>query len=327
MKKGKWVEKNKSRFVFGFLLLLLVALVAVVYFSGLFGKITGLDTKGVGLNITVGGPSIVTVENGTGSSSLTLTSSGSVNKSINVTVYDGASTSFLNDSTLFLNASASGLGTGEVTRNASCGRTNASTNYAYYSCNITMWWFDGTGNWSLYAFIMDNSSNTASNSTQVFYVNSLTGFSIAPVNLTFNAMAPGSTNQTSNNDPLNLTNTGNQQFGISSGNISINSTDLAGETNGGYDLFAKNFTVSTITGGSVCSGSGCTECSNASGSNMNMGFYKNISTATLPKGNYTVGDTSTGRAQLYFCLKLAGAELTSQSYSTKSNGTWTVMIS
>ncbi len=322
MKKGKMIGKDNNVFRFVFMLLLLVALIVVGYFSGFFGKITTLDVKNVGLNITVGTSQIIEVQNGTGP--LTLSSSLLVGKSINFTVYNGVSTSVLNDSTVLLNVTFYNQ-PNEVPRNATCERLNSSTNYATYNCTVQMAWYDGAGNWNISIVIKDNNSNPAYNYSTTFGVSALTGFDIGPVNLTWNPFSPGSTNQTANNDPFNLTNIGNQPFGNTSGNISINSTNLVGETNVNLALYARNFTISTVTGGS-CSGAACTECDNASGSHLTLALHKNISKAVLSKGNYTVGDGVTGQEQLYFCLRTSGFDLTTQSYSTKTNGTWTVQI-
>ena len=324
MKEGKFVGKNKNIFVFVFLLLL-ATLIIVGFFSGFFGRITTLATNPVGVNITVGAAVIVDVGNGSTTQTLIAGPRNTTRTGINFTVYHGAGTTILDDSTLFVNATLWG-GTGEMTRNASCTRYNSSASYVTYYCNLTLFWYDGAGTWNLTAFIKDNNSNAATNSTATFSINSLTGFEIAPTNLTWAAIAPGSTNQTSSNDPVNLTNTGNQQFGVSAGNVSVNSTNLQGEVTSSQNLFAANFTAATVTGG-ACTGSACTECgAGNTGSNLNNTYYKNITSAFLPKGNYSVGDTTTGREQLHFCLRIAGSELSSQSYSTLANGAWTIQV-
>jgi hypothetical protein len=242
---------------------------------------------------------------------------------INFTAYDPDGN--LNDSTATVNVSRAN----EITReNTSCSKYESAGNYANFTCNITMWWFDGAGAWNVTASIWDNAGASVKNTSTTISLPAVTGFEISPGNLTWTAFAPGSTNQTSNNDPLNLTNIGNQPVGDITGNsnISVNATDLLGETNSAFALFANNFTVSTITGG-TCTGAACTECDNASGSYLNVTAYQNISKAVLPKGNYTIGDIATGREQLYFCIRTSGFDLTTQAYSTAGQGVWTVMIS
>lgn len=329
MKEGKKVarRKNTSMFVFIFLLILLV--IALGYLTGFFGKITGYLNKNVGLNITVGAPQIIEVFNGTASLSL---NQGPLytNKSINFTAYTALGAIYLNDSTAKINVTLVG-GVNEVTRNhTACTRANASasgSNYASYNCTVQMWWFDGSGNWNISAIIFDNSSNQAYNSSTTFAIGSTTGFEIAPTNLTWAALGPGATNQTATNDPFNLSNTGNQAIGNATGtsNISINSTNLVGETNGAFAIYASNFTVSVLTGG-ACSGATCSECGNSSGAHLNRGLNVTINNATLAKGNYTMPDATTGKEELFFCLRIAGSDLVTQAYSTKTEGVWTVAI-
>jgi len=324
MKRGK--TRGKNYFVFIFILLFIIGVLAVGYFTGILGKITGWVpvAKNVALNITVGAPVVITVYNGTASLSLNegpLYSS----RTINFTAYHGAGSQNLNDSTARINITSSGE---EPRQNASCSRLNFSTSYVTYGCNVTMWWYDAAGSWNIIASVMDNNSNMAMNSSTTLYLGATFGLAIAPGNLSWLSIGAGSTNQTSSNDPMNLSNTGNQPVGTTAltSNITINSTDLKGELNSGYTIFANNFSVDETTGGTSCSGAGCTECGGGLLGNLSKGLYTNISGAFLPKGNYTVGDGTTGQEQLFFCLRIAGADLISQPYSTVNQGAWTVRI-
>jgi hypothetical protein len=322
MKRGK-----KSFLKFIFILSAIMVLFAIGVFSGFFAKITGDVTvnKGLGLNITVGTPIIKTVYNST-LTSLTLNAgpyyTGIV---INFTAYHGAGTTLLNDTSAKVNIS---LGTEAVRENVSCLRYQTSTYEANYTCNVTMWWFDGAGDWTITASILDNNSNFVANSSTVFSLGATTGFDISPTNLTWNAIGAGTTNQTATNDPLVLNNTGNQPIGTgivsATSNISINATNLEGETDNAYKLFATNFSVSTVTGG-ACTGATCTECAGPQG-NLSNSLFVNVTAAFLNKGNYTKNDGSSGQENLYFCLRVAGSELTSQSYSTKNTGPWIIRI-
>ena len=187
-----------------------------------------------------------------------------------------------------------------------------------------MWWYDGAGTWLINASILDNFSLMATNTSTNFSVASLTGLEIGPVNLTWANIGAGSSNQTSNNDPLVLNNTGNQNIGTTTSNISINSTDLVGEANAAYRLFTGNFSVDWRTGG-TCSGAACLECA---GSQMNKtsGNYANVTDSNVTKGNFTINNGDIGQEELYFCVRLAGTELISQAYSTLSQNVWTINI-
>ncbi len=240
---------------------------------------------------------------------------------INFTAYDADGN--LNYSTARVNISL----TGEVTRqNMSCSRYESSPTYANFTCNITMFWYDGAGNWNITASIWDNTTLSVKNDSTTLYVGATTAFEIAPGNLTWNAFIAGSTNQTANNDPLILNNTGNQPVGIATGtsNITINATHLRGEIDNTKILIANNFSVSTLTGG-ACTGDACLECGGGLTGNLSYGRFTNITSAFLPKGNYTQED-GTGREQLYFCLRIAGRELTGQPYSTSQEGSWVIRI-
>lgn len=194
----------------------------------------------------------------------------------------------------------------------------AGGNYMNFVCNVTMWWFDGTGTWNVNASVKDINNNLAQNTTSTFQVSSTTGFNMGPNNLTYSPIAPGSTNQTPTNDPLLLNNTGN--FAIVAGAISINATNLLGETTSTLGLWANNFSASWNTGGTTP-----IECGTTANTLINKTAV-NITTANLTRGNYTINDGNTGQEQLYVCLKFAGTELQAQAYSTLSQGAWIVIV-
>ncbi|MBR9701455.1 hypothetical protein GOV13_00870 [Candidatus Pacearchaeota archaeon] len=299
-------------------LLLSISTISAGWLKDIKNKITGEATQTVGINITVGGPQITAVFN----DSITDVSSGpneapsQTDVIINFTAYTAAGATNLNDSTALINFTR----TGETTRqDTSCSRYASSGDYANYTCNVTMWWFDGAGVWNITAYIADNQSNSATNASQTFSVGSRTAFVMSPSALTWAGLSPGSTNQTSNNDPLLLNNTGNDV--IDAGSIEINASNLRGETTSTEALWAGNFSVSSTTGG-ICSGAACTECG---GNAMNRSNDVGISVANLTKGNYTLAD-GTAQEGLYFCLTLVGSELSTQAYSTANETEWSWII-
>jgi len=232
---------------------------------------------------------------------------------INFTAYDLDGASELNDSTALVNI------TGDTVRqNTSCAKTQSAGYYANYTCNITMWWWDASMQWNITAFILDNQTNAATNSSAYFYVGKRTAFTISPAVLNWSGISPGATNQTSNNDPIILNNTGNNPIAIDE--IGINATNLLGEQDNNYGLWAGNFSVATFTSATF------DEC-NETATTMNASIYTNITGASLPKGNHTIGD-GTAQEQLYFCLRKVGSELTAleQAYSTSQTGAWSIRI-
>lgn len=286
------------------------------------GKITGQATRNVGLNITVGIVKITFVDNNSASAkAIATTLNAGPNPTavmINFTAYHGSGQEYINDSTATLNISFNGGALSRV--NTTCAMIEKGTLYKNYTCNVSMWWYDEAGSWAINASIMDNFSIMTSNRTMNLSIPSLTGFDSGPANLTWSSIGAGSYNSTATNDAMVLNNTGNQYV-----NMSINATDLMGEVTTTIGLYSGNFSVSSFTGGAGCSGATCLECA---GSNMSVakGNYANITNANLTRGNFTINDNNQGQEQLYFCLRYAGTELTSQAYSTASQGVWTIRI-
>ena len=203
----------------------------------------------------------------------------------------------------------------ETRQNISCSMYESDVNYANYTCNVTMWWWDGAGTWNIAAFIKDNQNNLAANTSTTFTMGERTSFVISPAVLTWPGIAPGATNQTSNNDPLLLNNTGNDV--IDATGITVNSSNLRGETTSTEALWASNFSIDWKTGGS-CTGADCVECA---GTVMARNAFTEIVTANLTKGNFTKND-GTGQEELYFCLRIIGSELSNQAYSTANQTEW-----
>jgi hypothetical protein len=310
------MEKRKSAY---FLVVsAIVLLMAISSVSAGFGDwwkaLTGRATdQYVTLNITVGVPQIIYVWNQSTTFINILEAPSSTSFLINFTVYIPSGTPNLNDSTSYANISRSG----ETTRTSpACTRTAIwASNFANYSCNITAWWWDGNGTWNIGAYIQDNYTNGVSNTSVTQALDDNLGFLASPSALTWAGIAAGATNQTSNNDPLVLNNTGNVPVNV--GNIQVNSTNLRGESDSSLALWAKNFTVSPNNGGTPPA-----ECG---GTAMNNKTLVGVAIANLTKGNFTVND-GTAQEQLYFCLKIAGAELTTQAYSTANESMWGVKI-
>ncbi|MEK6919250.1 MAG: LamG-like jellyroll fold domain-containing protein [Nanoarchaeota archaeon] len=195
-----------------------------------------------------------------------------------------------------------------------------------YNCTIGIWYFDSAGTWNVTVYARDSVSNIAQNTTTSFSLAQTAAFIIYPngttggTSFTFSGINPGETNKTPTNNPLTLNNTGNQP--INSG-ISINATNLVGETNNLYSLYAGNFTVGINTGGSPL-----LECGGTGSSRMTRSVYTEIIGATLPVGNLSAGGGA-AQEQLYICLTKAGNEISEQAYSTtgpSSTGAWTIKI-
>ena len=211
--------------------------------------------------------------------------------------------------------------TGEAVRsNASCVQLNTfGTYYANYSCWVDMWYYDINGAWNIAVEINDTSNAIGLNTTHTFSINVLTAFNtISAIN--FSTLSPGATNTTASNY-IQLNNTGNDDINI--GGIDINATNLVGESNPSYAIYAGNFSISNSTGSSI-------ECSGGTSVLMNSSQYTLINAtnvnANLSRGNFSKNDGVTAQEQLYVCLRLVGGEISQQSYSTGAQGAWTIRI-
>lgn len=295
--------------------ILIVPMVSAGFFNDLWDKITGRasSTQNIALNISItsGAPTIYNITN---LAAITLTDAPSptfVVINFSATDPDGATN--LNNASAMLNLTKSD---GDLRLNSTCAVKNYAGNYANFTCNVTMWWWDPAGAWTVYANISDLGGNVAMNATHTITVNTLTGFAMNPSTLSFASMNAGSTNQTPTSG-LTLNNTGN--VNVSTGNIQINATDLVGETTPSQFLWASNFSASNSTGGNI-------ECNVSGSANAMVNMtYTNITNSILPAGNYTKSD-GTAQEKIYICLRQVGAELTQQYYSTAKIGSWTVKI-
>ena len=226
-------ETKNKRLIFGsvfliFLIsLIILPFISAGFFNDFWGKITGKATDTVVLNITVGALKITHVFNATMTDISGGLSSGpsSTNIIINFTAYHGAGASNIDNSTAVMNFTQAG----ETTRqNTSClNITGLGSDYMNFTCSVTMWWWDATGTWDITAFIKDINGNAATNSTTDFQVGSTTGFERGPTALTWSSISAGSTNQTSNNDPIVLNNTGNVAIDRKSTRLNSSHTDIS----------------------------------------------------------------------------------------------------
>jgi len=311
MKRG-----NKFLLVGLILILLIIPLISAGFFSDWWGRITGeVATQPVTLNITVASGAAPIIYNISDLAAVTLTDGPAATYiTVNFSVNDSDGAGNLDNSSAMLNLTRSGE---ELRINSSCAVADFSGNHANYTCNITLWWYDVDGAWTVYANITDLTSNLAINNTETRTLNSLTGIVLSPSSLTFATITAGNLNTTPS-DFLRLNNTGNQD--VASGNVQMNATDLVGEQTNSTFLFAGNFSASNSTGGEI-------ECnaSNPDATALINYSYTGIVGSILTAGNFTLED-GTAQEDTYLCLREAGSELTSQEYSTLRYGSWTVQI-
>ncbi len=300
--------KKSVIIVLGILLLLPLASAGFLDLFSITGKLAAQNED---LNISIGNsdPEVTYVSFGGGT--VTSVEDTAVATTFSVHVYDHDGVADIDDSGTVANFTLAGE---ETRQDTSCTLIGdlADGNTANYTCTVTMEWFDAaSASWEIHVVGTDVNGSTGLNDTSTFTYTETTAFVMAPVDLTWDEIAPGADDSLSNNDPLLINNTGNDA--IAAGSISVNATDLLGETDASLGMNSENFSVNPSD---ACS----------SGIDMINNTNVSITGAALPAGNYTVGDGSTGAEQLYFCLEHAGTDLIKQAYSTAPTRSWVVKI-
>jgi DNA-directed RNA polymerase specialized sigma24 family protein len=203
---------------------------------------------------------------------------------------------------------------GEATRsNLSCVNWSQSGNDVNFTCNISMWYFDKADtSWVINVTIRDNSAEYAENSSTTFQYNTLTAMKMSPISLEWDEINLTDTDTGSNNDPIVVNNTGNDE----ALNINVTALDLRGEEQTSYYIYAANFTVENES-------EGCT-----AGTTMSNATSLNVTSAILYRGNHSLHykNATSGQEELFFCLKEIPSENPAQSYSSSAFGAWEIRI-
>lgn len=313
-------KKKKVIYVIIFSLFLILGISSMVSagFFDWFNKITGRATsQPANVSISVAGMNITTVKvyNST-LPSVTVTNDGIGSMLFYVVVDDVDGASDINTTSV----SANFTKTGEPLRaNSSCVKVGVDLNASAqnYSCTIEMWYFDLQGVWNITAKATDLGNTTFTQDTSAtFGLPQLQGVEIAPGSLTFPSVSPGAKNQTSNNDPTIINNTGNYLS-----NITINAIDLHGATVPATFIDVGNLSAANDTGSSV-------ECGPpAKASVLTNGTDIQIINSNLTRGNHSANNYQTGQEQIYYCFQTIPSTISSQTYSSPAGHSWTIKIS
>ncbi len=293
----------------------LILLVSSVVSAGLFDwlkkTITGKATEGtLDMNISLGNtpPNITFV---TPIDSISLSNDNPVTVNFNFTVHDPNGVDNIDTTTATGNLSKSGE---DSRTNTTCAYVGANGDgyTGNFTCNVVLWYWDGDGTWTVGTSIQDKSGATYHNITQTATVEVLDGILLNNADLGWSSVSAGGINTTADTAVI-INNTGNQDY-----TLKVNATDLYGETNTDEAIWAGNFSVGDSTGGSPPA-----QCGNATATEMYESEFTVVDSAALNAGNHSVNDGGTGQEQLYHCINIVGSELSSQSYSTWNEGSWT----
>ena len=309
------MKQKKMIYSIILLFVLFIILISAMFFTNFFSGfkyiITGMasSSQPTNLSISISGanPSQITYV-----STIPATNPLELNPEtlyINLTMYDADGVNDLNDTSISVNFTKSGA----ITRfNSTCAwvADNAAAKSANYTCSVVMWYWDANGQW-----IINVSGTDLGNKTQIyndstnFTYNLLKGMVISPQDLTWTGVTAGAKNQTSNNDPITINNTGNYN-----GAINVTAINLLGETINTEMITASNFTVSNNTDGNniECLGTAL----------VNATAITIINSISNPN-NLSLGNGA-GQEELYFCIPFVHPTLSSQTYSTLNVGSWTI---
>ncbi|MEK7224979.1 MAG: hypothetical protein AAB221_04765, partial [Bacteroidota bacterium] len=287
MKNKEKDKRNQKRYILiGVLIVIIVMLglpLALNSFLGMRNLLTGAATSDTAtLAVTISNaPTInfVTFYNATPpqiteASSLLLEFSFTANDTDGLQYVDNTSAAIIVNRT------------GGSRYNYSCtaaGTVGASpATYINFSCSVYLWYWEPAGDWTINVSVKDLGGAYSQNSSTSFLLAQTTAMAMTPSALTWSTLSLGATNQTSNNDPLVINNTGNKN--IAKGGITVTAYDLQGLTTTTDFIRAKNFTAFTQNGTSSCTGAGCLEC--------NGTIMTNATAQTLPIANITAGNNS-----------------------------------
>jgi hypothetical protein len=303
------MKRGKLLIFLGILVLLIVPLTSAGFFSDLWGKITGYAESGTAtVNITIGNnvPTITWVQ--------AISSQTPIDDTIkpitfNFTATDADGYSNINVST----AESRFQLAGEATRsNLSCVNWSQSGNDVNFTCTIDMWYFDKADtSWVINVTIRDINNADGENSSTTFQYSTLLGMKMSPTFLNWTEIGLSNTDVGSNNDPILINNTGNDE----TVNINVTALNLQGEETTDEYIYANNFTVENAS-------QGCT------GTTMSNATSLNVTSAILYRGNHSLHyqNETSGQEQTYYCLKGVPQDISAQSYSSAAYGSWTITV-
>jgi len=306
------MKRGKNVLILGLCMVFAVLLVSSIASAGFFDNfkktITGKATSQA-TNLTVGvvGANKAQVTVVSAISSTNPTEADVTTITFDVQMYDSDGVADLNDTSVSANFTRAG----ESTRaNSSCAfKNDIDANTANYSCSIEMWYYDENGDWNISVTGTDYGNlSFALNLSTVFQLNLLKALVISPNTVSWATLQPNTFNQTSDNDPVTINNTGNYNS-----TIQVNAIGLMGEDDGAYQIFAGNFSLGLATGSS-------TECDET----FMVNATNTVVTGSVSnRGNISEG-SGLAQEDFYYCITEIGA-IASQTYSTLNGGSWTVL--
>ena len=242
----------RSKFILATIFFIAVIFISINVSAGFFDlfekTITGrAGSRPTNVTVTLTGPNPANITYVSAIASTPANESGARNITFSVHMYDPDGVADLNDTSVYANFTKTELPPSTPrTTGSYCAHVSDLDSYtANYSCSILMWYWDGDGWWNVSVRGRDLGAGTwAFNLTTNFTYQQLKAMVIAPTSLTWPGINPGQKNQTSDNDPTYINNTGNYN-----GTIDIIGKALLGERDPSYIINATNFTVGLVSTG------------------------------------------------------------------------------
>jgi hypothetical protein len=196
----------------------------------------------------------------------------------------------INESTAVVRINKSG----ETSRTStSCVYTNISASMKQFNCSITLYYYDGSGSWTINATVSDLSNLNATNLSALASVTALDAIDVESASLAFSGSA-GQSDIAASPEPLQINNTGNTNY------VSLNITGI--NFHSGANMIGIGNVTMNVTD------------SNGPGQILVNGTEVNITGSTLNKGDNSMRD-------LYFWLDIPASQ-PAGSYNAQS--AWTI---
>jgi hypothetical protein len=336
--------KKDKLFILSIFLTLIILIIPLVYanlFKDLkssFDAVTGRGTSsglGVAVESLGNNPPNITFISLNQSSPFSIVEGGRLLIQVSFLADDPQGADNLDNLSAKLNISSVDASVTSTNTTCDSALVSEAGNQINYTCTVLVQYYDPAGDWHVSAEINDSQGNSIQNSSLLgdnagggssWFVSALTGMNLTPTSLTFPSVTGDTYNITSNNDPLQVENTGNQdKLDVFVEGITMFDDNVATEA-GGTFIPAENFTISPNTGAS-CSGALCTECQNSAyvGTALVNDTATNITGPSLVRGQGNLTD-------IYLCLVHVPLNITLSNYST-GKGTsaedeedWTISV-
>jgi len=319
----------QSKYIYSVLLVVIVALLGFVLLNNLIGweAITGALTSGTTTaSVVINNVPVTYWILAPTAQSITESGTTAVKFSFNVSDADGSDTINNASARLSVNYTSGVTGRSTTRTNTSCFANQTVANTTKFECIILMWYFDDAADWTINASANDTSGILAFNMSANFTLQSTTAMVMSPTALTWPSLELGTSNQTSNADPVTVNNTGNKV--VNTSGITVTGYSLQGLTTTTQFILAQNFSVWHTNGSSSCTEVSCLECNGTQ--------LLNATAEALPYANVSIGNNSqnyqnatSGQVNLFFCLRTVATEISRQTYNTAGINTasWTVTVS